>query len=197
MKALANRVGNMLLHPMTEWQVIKDESATYKDVLFRYVAVLAVIPPAASIAGRYILDRKISDSVIQSTFGYIVLTNLLWYCMYVLNVVIAGAVITAIVTTPESRWSGLQGFKIAAYSFTPFYVAGLIAVFPYMGWILYVAIFYSIFLLYQGIIFLLSARRRRAAAYAIASFLSAAVIVSVMNLFEYVLETFVTSRMPL
>lgn len=197
MKALANRVGNMLLHPLSEWQAIKDESATYKDILFRYVAVLAVIPPAAAIAGRYLLDRKISNSAIQSSFGYIAFTNLLWYCMYVLNVVIAGAVITAIITTPESRWSGVKGFKIAAYSFTPFFIVGLIAVFPKMGWIVYVAILYSICLLYQGIVNLSSAGRTRAAGYAVASFLSAAVIVGVMNLFEYVLETFVTSRMPL
>ncbi len=197
MKALANRVGNMLRHPITEWKSIKDEPATYQDILFRYVAVLSVLPPAAAIAGRYLLDRKISDSAIQSSFGYIAFTNLLWYCMYVLNVVIAGAVITSIITTSESRWSGLKGFKIAAYSFTPFFIGGLIAVFPKMGWIVYVAIFYSICLLYQGIISLSSVGRTRAVGYAIASFLSAAVIVSVMNMFEYVLETFVTSRMSL
>lgn len=197
MKALANRVGNMLFRPMTEWQAIKDESATYKDILFRYVAILAVIPPAAAIAGRYLLDRKISNSVIQSSFGYIAFTNLLWYCMYVLNVVIAGAIITAIVTTPESRWSGLQGFKIAAYSFTPFFIAGLIAVFPKMGWIVYAAILYSFYLLYQGIISLSTVGRKHAIGYAIASFLSAAVIVGVMNLFEYVLESRVTSIMLL
>lgn len=195
MKALANRVGNILLHPMTEWQAIKDESATYKDILFRYVAILAVIPPAAAIAGRYLLDRKISNSVIHSSFEYIAFTNLLWYCMYVLNVVIAGAVITAIITTPDSRWSGLQGFKIAAYSFTPFFIAGLIAVFPKMGWIVYGAILYSIILLYLGVVSLSRVGRTQAAGYVIASFLSAAVIVGVMNLFEYVLETFVTSRM--
>jgi Yip1 domain len=197
MKALANRVCNMLFHPLSEWQAIRDESTTYKDILFRYVAILAVIPPAAAIAGRYLLDRKISNSIIQSSFGYVAFTNLLWYCMYVLNVVIAGAVITAVITTPESRWSGGKGFKIAAYSFTPFFIAGLIAVFPKMGWIVYVAILYSICLLYQGIVSLSSARRTRAAGYAVASFLSAAVILGVMNLFEYVLETFVTSRMSL
>lgn len=195
MKTLANRVGNMLLHPISEWQAIRDESTTYKDILFRYVAVLAVIPPAAAIAGRYLLDRKISNSTIQSSFGYIAFTNLLWYCMYVLNVVIAGAVITTIITTAESRWSGVKGFKIAAYSFTPFFIAGLIAVFPKMGWIVYVAILYSICLLYQGIVSLSSVRRTQAAGYAIASFLSAAVIVGVMNLFEYVFESHVTSIM--
>lgn len=194
MKALTNRVGNLMLHPLSEWQAIKDESATYRDVLLRYVAVLAVIPPAAALAGRYLLDRRLSDNAIQSSFGYIAFTNLLWYCMYVLNVVIAGAVITTIITTSESRWSGLKGFKIAAYSFTPFFIAGLIAVFPKMGWIVYVSILYSIYLLYQGILSLSSAGRTKAAGYTLASFLSAAVIVGVMNLFEYVLETFVTSR---
>ncbi len=195
MKALARRVNNILLHPGSEWQAIKGEPTTYADLLFSYVAILAAIPPAAAIAGRFIIDRKISNSVILSSFGYLAFTNLLWYCMSVLNVVIAGVIVTTIVTTPESRWNGLQGFKIAAYSFTPFYIAGVVAVFPHMSWIVYGAILYSVYLLYLGIISCSNAGRTQAIGYAVASFLCAAVIVGVVNLFEYMFETSVTSRM--
>ena len=108
MKVLVNRVANMLFHPVTEWKVIKDEPAAYRDILIRYVAILAVIPPAAAIAGRYLFDRKLSDVVIQSSFRYVVYTNLLWYCMYVLNVVVSGFVIAVIIASPGSRWNGLD-----------------------------------------------------------------------------------------
>jgi hypothetical protein len=197
MKALARRAGNILFQPRNEWQAINDEPATYRDILLRYVAILAAIPPAAAVAGRFIFDRKISNSLLQSSFAYLAFTNLLWYGMYVLNVVLAGAIIASIVTAPQSPWNGLRGFKIAAYSFTPLFIAGFIAVFPRMGWILDAAILYSVYLLYQGIMRLTGAGRKQAMGYAAASFLSAAVIVGVMNLFEYVLESFVTSGMSL
>ena len=136
MTALADRAGSMLLHPVTEWQVIKDESVVYRDIPFCNVAILAVLPPAAAIAGRYFFDLKLSDVVIQSSFRYITFTNRLWYFMYVLNGVV---------------------------------------------------------LLYQGISSLASVGRTRAEGYTIASFLSAAIIVGVMSLFEYMLETTMAS----
>ncbi len=194
MKFPGRRVSNILLHQATEWQVIKDEPATYADILFHYVAILAVIPPAAAVLGRFIFDRKISNNVLRSSFGYLVLANLLWYVMYVLNVVMVGAIVSAIIATRENRWDGLQGFRIAAYSFTPLFVAGCIAVFPRMGWIIDVAVLYSVYLVYNGIKSLNGAESKRAMGYAIASFLSAAVIVGFMNLVEYMLESFVASR---
>jgi hypothetical protein len=197
MKALTRRVGNILLQPRIEWQAINDEPATYGDILFRYVVILAVIPPAAAITGRFIFGWKISNGALQSSFGYLAFTNLLWYGMYVLNVVLAGAIIASIVTAPRSPWNGLRGFKLAAYSFTPLFIAGFIAVFPRMGWIVNVAIIYSVYLLYHGIIRLTGAGRKKAIGYAAASFLAVAVIVGVMNLFEYVFESFVTSWMSL
>ncbi len=195
MKALGRRVGNILLHQETEWQVIKDEPATYADILFHYVAILTVIPPAAAIVGRFIFDREISNNVLQSSFGHLVLTNLLWYFMYVLNVVMVGAIVSAVIAARENRWDGLQGFRIAAYSFTPLFVAGCISVFPRMGWIIDVAVLYSIYLVYNGIKSLNGAGSKRAMGYAIASFICAAVIVGSMNLVEYMLESFVTSRL--
>ncbi len=75
MKASANRIGGKLFKPMTMWQVIKDEPAAYRDILFRYVAIFAATPPAAAIAGRYILGHTLSNGVVRPSFGYIAFTN--------------------------------------------------------------------------------------------------------------------------
>jgi hypothetical protein len=72
-------------------------------------------------------DRTLSNGVIRPSFEYVAFTNLIWYCVYVLNVVKAGFVIIAIITSRGSRWSSLQRFTIAAYSFIPFFVAGQVA----------------------------------------------------------------------
>lgn len=195
MKALLLRAKNILVHPRYEWRVINDEPTTYAGVIFRYVSILAVIPPAAAVAGRIIFDIPIPNSTPTSSVTYLVLTNMLWYCMYILNVVIVGAIISAILTTPGSRWNALRGLKVAAYSFTPLFIAGFVAVLPRMSWIVNAAILYSIYLLYLGIRGLAAAGRKQAIGYTVASFLSAAVIVGVMNLFEYFFESLVVNKL--
>ena len=196
MKALLLRAKNILIHPRYEWRVINDEPTTYTGVILRYVSILAVIPPAAAVAGKIIFDIPIPNSTLTSSVTYLVLTNMLWYCMYTLNVVIAGAVISAIViTTSGSRWNALRGLKVAAYSFTPLFIAGFVAVLPRMSWIVNAAIIYSIYLLYLGIRGLAAAGRKQAIGYTVASFLSAAVIVGVMNLFEYFFESLVVNKL--
>ncbi len=194
MKSLLLRAKNILIRPREEWLVIKEEPATYSGIIFRYVGVLAALPPAAAVAGRFIFDRNIQDNKVAFSFTYVLLTDLLWYCMYVLNVMITGAIVTAIVTAPASRLNGIQGLKIAAYSFTPLVFAGFIAVIPGTGWIFDVAIVYSMYLLYLGIVSLASIGKKQAAWYAVASFLSAGVIVGVMDMLEYFFESLIMNR---
>ncbi|HUJ17079.1 MAG TPA: Yip1 family protein [Nitrospirota bacterium] len=194
MNALFPRVKNMLIRPGQEWQAVRDEATTYDRILFRYVGILAVIPPAAAVTARMIFDGPVPNGAPGSSLLSAALTNTLWYCMYVLNVMTAGMIVTAVMASPGSRWDALQGFKIAAYSFTPLFIAGFIAVLPRMGWIIDAAILYSVYLLYLGIRELASLGKGRAAWYALGSFLSAAVIVGAMNLLEYYLESFVVSK---
>lgn len=179
----------ILVHPRDEWQMIRDEPVAYADLLLKYVAPLAAIPPLAVIAGSFVFSKNLPDNAL----AHLLITNLLWYCMYVLNVMVVGAVITAIVTAPDARWAGLQGFKVAAYSFTPLFIAGFISVIPKMGWAIYAAMLYSIYLLYLGIAGVAGTSKKQSAGYAVASFLAAAVLVGVMNLGEYFLESLVMS----
>jgi hypothetical protein len=186
MRPILNRMMNILIHPNNEWQTIRNESAAYGNLLLRYVAPLAAIPPLAVIAGSFLFGRNLPNN----TLAHLLITNLLWYCMYVLNVMVVGAIVAAIVTAPDVRWTGLQGFKVATYSFTPLFITGGIAVIPKMGWTIYAAILYGIYLLYLGIAGIAGTAKKQAAWYAVASFFSAAVLVGVMNLGEYFLESF-------
>jgi hypothetical protein len=181
MRPILNRMVNILIHPQGEWQVIRDEPTTYGNLLLRYVAPFAAIPPLAVIIGGFLSNNSLA---------HLLITNLLWYCMYVLNVVVVGAVITAIVTPGDSHWSGPQGLVVAAYSFMPLYIGGAVAVVPRMGWTIYVAILFSIYLIYLGIMAIAGTSKKRSAGYAVASFLAAAVPVGIMNFGEYFLESF-------
>jgi len=193
MKTLLNRIYNILIHPKDEWLAIKDERPTQRDI-FKYAAILAAIPPVAAMAGRILFNRNIRESALASSISSLMMTNMIWYGMYILNVVITGMIIAAILSTADSRRSGLRGFTIAAYSFTPLSLAGFSAVMPYLGWTLYPAILYGIYLIYLGITRLAEIPKKKAAWFALSSFSAAAIILGIMNLFEYLFESFLVGK---
>ncbi len=190
LNAFLIRVKNILVHPRDEWQIIKEESSTSKKVIIGYVAAMAALPPVSAIAGRFIFDRGVVDNAVHNPLAYVIAANILWYIMIIVDVLITGAVVTAVAATVESAWIGLRGLKIAAYSFTPSFIVGVPIVIPRLGWLVYVAIAYSVYLVYLGINSLMEIRQGKAAWYAIVSFLTAGALVGMLNMFEYMLESY-------
>src|SRR5512143_934538 len=188
MISLLRRVRNILLRPGAEWQIIRDEPATYGRVIAGYVAPLAAVPPAAAVAGRFVFDSNIPDSALSLSLNYLLFTNLLWFGMNIVSVMITGAVVTAIMAAAESRWRGVRGLQVAAYSFTPLFIAGFLATIPFMAWSRVPAVVYGVYILYRGTRDTLTIQGVKAAGFAGVTFLAAAVIVGVINMFEYMLE---------
>ncbi len=188
MKTALNRMKNILLKPQQEWLAIRDVAPAHREI-FKYAAVLAAIPTVAAMAGRsLIFNQKLS-------IGSLLVTNMIWYGMYIVDIVITGMIIAAVLSTSDRGWSGLRGFTIAAYSFTPLSLAGCIALIPYLDWMLYPAILYGIYLIYLGVTLLAEIPKMKASWFALASFLAAAAMVGIMNLFEYVIESFLVGKM--
>ncbi len=52
----------------------------------------------------------IPDSALSSSFGSFMMTNMIWYGMYVVNVVITGMIIATVLSLTDSGWNGLEGF---------------------------------------------------------------------------------------
>ena len=195
MTALLKRIRNILIHPEAEWQVIRDEPASFGSVILRYVTPLAALVPISTVMQWVIFDRKVPNGALWLSFvKYLLLSNLLWFCMDIINVVVTGVVISTIMAIADSQWRGLLGLRLAAYSFTPLFITGFLALIPFMAWSLVPGILYGIYILYKGIYTLSSVRGMKSVLYAGMSFLAAAVIVGVMNLFEYMMEPNVAGR---
>ena len=190
MKVLLTRVKNILLHPRTEWQVIKDEPTTFKQLIVGYVAVLAAVPPAVSVIETMVFGFGGKSNSRFASMGSLFMGYALWYVMIVVDIIILGAIITAFVTPGGSRHDGRAGLKVAAYSATPLFMVGIVVSIPGMGWLAYGAVLYCVYLLYLGIRSLLDMERSKAAWYAVASFMAAGAIIGVLNLFEYLFESY-------
>jgi hypothetical protein len=189
------RVKNILLVPRSEWRVIHEEPGTYANILFKHVAVIAAIPPVMAIGERLIFNRGAVSNAVHSPVAYVLATNVLWYLMIILNVIITGSVISTIVIRNESGWMNVRGLKLAVYSFTPSFLISILIVIPALNWLIYAALAYSVFLLYLGIRTMTGLRRQKAAVYALASFIAAGVILGGLNMFEYMFESFLAGKL--
>lgn len=194
MREVLLRIRNILVKPRDEWQIIKEEKISYGNLITGYCALISAVPPIAAVMERFIFNRGIVSNAVQSPFGYVIASNLLWYLVIMVNVIITGAVITALVIRKEPGWVSLPGLQLASYSYTPLFLVGILIIIPRLAWLIYPAILYSLYLLFLGIRTLTGLSQRKAVAYAVASFLVAGVIVGVLNGMEYMLESFIANK---
>jgi hypothetical protein len=190
MKALLIRVKNILIRPKDEWQVIKDEQTTRKQVIAGYVAVLAAVPLAISLIETVAFGSGVKQSDRLASISFLFMGYALWYVMIVIDIIILGAIINAIVDPGGRRRDGRNGLTVAAYASTPLFLVGIVVSIPGMGLLVYGTVLYSVYLLYLGIRHLLDVEQRRAAWCAVASFMVAGVIIGALNLFEYLFESY-------
>ncbi len=191
MNSFLLRVKNILVRPQQEWKVIQEERTTYGKLIGGYVTIIAAVPPLSAVAERLIFGRGIAGS---SPLGQVLVLNVLWYFMIIINMVITSAVITAVVASKEPWWFSLRGLQLASFSFTPLFLAGIPAIVPRLNWFFYPSIVYSIYLLYLGIRTMTGAAQGKAAARAAVSFFAAVLIVGALSGLEYMLESFLVSK---
>ncbi len=183
-----NRMKNLLFHPRSEWEVIKEEQTSYRRLFSGYLGLLVAIPPVSAVLQRVIFGRGI---VGNSSIGYVLTTKILWYFVILVNMVITAAVITAVSSKDDTGWIGLRGFKLATYAFTPAFLVGILMDIPRMNWFISAAVLYSLYLLYLGIRSLFEVEHKKAVWYTAASFAAAGVILGILDMFEYMLESFI------
>lgn len=149
-KSLPQRVWCILRRPTLEWPVIAEETGGVRSLYFRYVLPLALIGPVCGYFGGMLFGVKLGALVfppdpVSAAFGAVAALILHLAGLYVVAMV-ADALAPSFGGEPNRA----RAFKLAAYSATPVWVAGVFALYPPM-WILGVVGLYSIYLIYRGL----------------------------------------------
>jgi hypothetical protein len=191
MKRFLLRMRNILFKPGQEWCVIGQEQTSAGNLVKPYALIMAALPPFAALAERLVLGRNV---VRRQPLTLVLATNLVWYFVILVNMVIAAAVFRVIIRSGQRRLINLQGLQFATYSFTPLFLASVLAMAPAISWLTYAAILYSFFLLYVGIRVTTGEGQRAAAWHAFASGIVAGLLVGSLNAVEYMAESFIASK---
>lgn len=143
---LIERAKNIIVTPKTEWEAVAAEEPNIQQILLGYVLPLALIPTVATIIGWGVIGMFGFTS-----FTYGIAMGLVQIINAFLSVLIAGFVIDALAPSFGSQKNMGRAVQLVAYSMTPIWVAGILNIFPALGWLAGLIGLYGLFLMYLGL----------------------------------------------
>jgi hypothetical protein len=99
----------------------------------------------------------------------------------IIGVVLVGFIINALAPTFGGEQNSARAMKVAVYSFTPAWVAGVLRIVPALGILAILGAFYGFYLLYLGLPALMKAPKEKAAGYTIVTIIAAIVVYVVVG----------------
>jgi hypothetical protein len=170
---LIARVQGILLRPVTEWELIDGEAATVGGLFTGYACILAAIGPVALVIQHLLFLRW--------TIVPIIAVAILSYVFSLIGVFIIGFIIDALAPSFDGQKSQIQAMKLAVYSYTAAWVAGIFNILPALGLLALIAAIYGFYLLWLGLPKLMKSPPEKTAGYFVVTILAAVLVYIVIG----------------
>ena len=187
---LVERAKNIILAPVKEWDVIKGESLTIAEMFTKYAMILAAIPAVAGLIGYVVIGMSFGGF---GTFRWPIGTALVWallsYVLGLAGVFLLAFIIDALAPTFGCQKNMVAAVKIAVFSYTPAWIAGILGIIPALSVLMIIASIYSLYLMYLGLQKIKEPAKEKLMPYFVAAIVAMVVI--------YWLVGFIVSRIAL
>jgi len=164
--AIVDRVKNICLTPETEWPVIAQEATSTGSLITGYVVPLAAIGVVAGLVGGSVIGRTLP---FIGTYRVPMLTGISVACftfvMAIVSIFVVSFIINALAPSFDGEKNSAQALKVAVYSYTPAWVAGVLQILPLLGILVVFAALYGLYLLYLGLPRLMKCPQDKAIGY--------------------------------
>jgi hypothetical protein len=148
---IVQRVQLLLLKPKEEWVKIKAEPTSTAKLFSSYVMIVAAIPAIAQLIDRSIIGRRVPFyGVIRLGIGKGVAYALVSYVLSLAAAYILGFIIYLLAPNFSSEQNRTNAMKLAVYSLTPFWLAGILYIIHDLASLVYIISLYGLYLLYLG-----------------------------------------------
>lgn len=152
---MISHVAGLFTHPQQEWKEISETEESVSHLYFAHVLLLALIPPVSMFIGTTKVGWTIGNGApVMLTESSAMTMSVLTYLALLAGVGVIGAFIDWMSRTYDSTPGLGRCIVFAAYTATPLFVAGLVALYPNIILIMLVgigAVFYTVYLLYSGL----------------------------------------------
>ncbi len=173
---LIQRVQRILLSPRAEWEVIDVEPTTPAELYTGYIMPLAAIGSISQIIGYSVFGVTVPFmGIYRVPLGSAITSAVVAYVLTLAGTYVLALIIDGLAPTFNGQRSQIQALKVAAYSSTASWVAGIFLLIPGLR-ILTVLGLYSLYLLYLGLPILMKAPRERSTSYTAVVVLAAIVL---------------------
>jgi len=145
------RVQAILLKPKDEWIKIKAEPATVADLFTSYAMILAAIPAGCQFLGNILVGRRLPVvGLYRWSIGRALGNAIVSYIFALATVYIFALIINELAPNFGSTKNMTSALKLAVYSMTPGWVAGILYIIPGLSILSLLAGLYGLYILYLG-----------------------------------------------
>ena len=174
---LVSRVKGILLSPRSEWAAIDTEPATVGGLYTGYIIPLAAIPAIAGFIGSSVIGSSLLG---KWPMGWGLERAIIQFVLALAATYVLALIIDALAPSFGGQKSQIQALKVAAYSSTASWVAGIFTILPMLA-ILGLLGLYSLYLLYLGLPTLMKAPQEKAMGYTVVAVICAIVLYIVIG----------------
>lgn len=193
---MVGRIKGILLKPSLEWEVVAGETTGIAELYKSYVVILAAIGPVAAVIGTSIVGIRVPFvGTYRVPIGTAIASAVVQYALTLVGVYVLALIIDALAPTFSGQKNMDQAFKLAAYSHTPGWLAGIFIIIPALS-ILGIVGLYGLYLLYAGLPVLMKSPREKSMGYTIAVIIAAIVIFVIIGIVSRVFVHYPAGHMP-
>jgi hypothetical protein len=178
---LVERAKAIIVQPAQEWRVIESEPHTLQELYTGYVMILAAIPPVAAFIGYCLVGVGQFGASFRVPIGTGVAHMMLSYLMSLGAVYLLALVVDGFAQKFDAPKDLNAAFKLAAFTPTPAWIAGIVNVVPSL-WIIGVLLgLYSLYLLFVGLPILMRPPAEKTLPYLVVVMIAAIVLPVVLR----------------
>jgi len=176
---LAERTKNILLQPGSEWTRIEAEPSTVAGIYRSHVIPLAAIPAVAGLIGGLLIGHSAFGITYRPSVAGAATGAVVSYALTLVGVYLLAVLIDMLAPNFNATPNRIQAFKVAAYSGTASWVAGVLSIIPSLALLGALLGLYSLYLLYLGLPRLMKAPEDKALGYT-ALTVAAAIVLAIV-----------------
>ena len=176
-----SRAKQMLLNPQTEYQVIEQEYLPHTKVLISYVLPLLLIPALFAFIGYGLVGYSYYTQHF-SNVGLGVRMAIVQMAVLLGGIYLSALIINILADNFGAMKNFGRTFSLVAYAYTPIFLAGIFHIHHSLWWLVFLAGFYGLYLLFVGFKPMMKPAEDKAGTYSIISL--AVTIVGYIILFQ-------------
>ncbi|MFH0789524.1 MAG: Yip1 family protein [Pseudomonadota bacterium] len=173
---IVQRVKDITMKPKDTWPAIKTEQTTIQELYSSYAVILAAIPPLASFLGLSLLGVSMMNIHYRIPLGTGISHAVVSYVLSLVGLYVIAQIIDALAPSFGSQKNLTNAMKLAVFSSTPSWIAGILIIIPFLAPIALILSLYSLYLFYLGLPIMMDTPQDKAMGYFIITIIISIVV---------------------